>query len=419
MHIDGIPIEREATPESVEELAHVVREACDDGLSMVAVGGGTRLHLGNPPHSARLALHTGRLRGVVEYEPDNMTVSVRAGTPLQELQDSLSSRKQFLPLDPPHSERATLGGLVATNASGPIRFRYGTVRDMLIGIRVVHADGTQTRAGGKLVKNVTGYDMCKLYTGSLGTLGIISELTFKVQPKSEAVATAVLAYPSLHAALEATQSFLRADLMPDAIEALNCPAFEALTGDRDVAPWILLLRFGDADAAVRWQLDCLRAIAPAGGGEVLNALGTQESEELWRRAASARERQGNGKELLLKCSVLYQSTVAAGRRMVEIGLRLQARTLLFCHAGTSIIYGLYEWPDEGCDAGDLVREIADLRRQCTAAGGHLVVEKAQPEVKQRLDVWGYEAPALDVMRRIKLQFDPKGLLNPGRFVGGI
>jgi len=419
LEIDGVRIEREEFPDSADELARITKEAYDRGLSMVAVGGGTQLHLGNPPRSAQLAVHIGRLRGVVEYEPDNMTISVRAGTPLEELQGTLGAKDQFLPLDPPHPERATIGGLVATNASGPIRFRYGTVRDMLIGIKVVHPDGTQTRAGGKLVKNVTGYDMCKLYAGSLGTLGIFSELTFKVQPKSEAIATVLIACSSLRTALEATQAFLRADLMPDAMEAMNCLAFEALTGDHLIAPWVLLVRFGETDEAVRWQVDRLREIASTVDVAVLNALDTQESDRLWQKAASAREPCGKGVELLLKCSVLYQSAADTERRMVEMGERLQARTFLFCHAGNYIIYGRYEWHDEGCDAGDLTREILELRRQCTSVGGHLVVEKARPEVKQGMDVWGYEAPALALMRRIKMQFDPRGLLNPGRFAGGI
>jgi glycolate oxidase FAD binding subunit len=417
--IDGIPIEHEAVPQSVEELAHAVKEACAHDLSMVAVGGGTQLHLGNPPRSARLALHTGQLRGVVEYEPGNLTVSVQAGTTLQELQDLLGRERQFLPLDPPNPERATIGGLLATNASGPIRFRYGTARDLLLGIEVVHADGTRTRAGGKLVKNVTGYDLCKLYVGSLGTLGILSELTFKVQPKSEAIATAMLAYPTLRVALAAIQTFLRADLMPDALEAWNSAAFQTIVADTEHAPWVLLLRFGETDAAVRWQLDRLLELVSSEGGSILNVLGTADSEQIWRRASSARALPAGGESMWLKVSALHQSIPDMERRMVELGERLQARTLLFCHAGTCILYGRYLWDRIECECGEIARAIIELRRQCMAIGGHLVVEKVRPEVKRGLDVWGYEAPALELMRKVKSRFDPKGLLNPGRFVGGI
>src|SRR5436309_4727101 len=232
-----------------------MRQAFEAGAAMIPVGGATKLHLGNPPRAAHIALHTSGLRGVVEYEPDNMTVSVLSGTPLAELQSVLRGSQQFLPLDPPHPERATLGGIVSCNSSGPIRFRYGTVRDMLIGVKIAHPDGTRTKAGGKLVKNVTGYDMCKLYTGSLGTLGVLTELTFKVQPHCDSLATVALGYSDLARALEATQLFLRSGLLPDAIEAYNASACSRLPlVEPRGAPWLLFLRFGEVNAAVRWQV---------------------------------------------------------------------------------------------------------------------------------------------------------------------
>jgi glycolate oxidase FAD binding subunit len=419
LHIDGCPVPEAGTPESEAELAGLMKEAWNDRRTMAAIGGATQLHLGNRPRPVQLALHTRRLRGIVEYEPDNLTVSVRAGTPLLDLQQTLAGQNQFLPLDPPGPAHATLGGLVATNTSGPIRFHYGTIRDLLIGISIVHADGTRTKAGGKLVKNVSGYDMCKLYTGSLGTLGIFTELTFKVQPKSEAIATIMVGYESLAGALEATQAFLRADLMPDAIEAFNGTAYAGMTGETPHAPWILALRFGETDTAVRWQADRLRQLVPAGGGSVFNAIGNEESEGFWQKASSAREDSVGSATLLLKCSALYQSLPEMERRMTEIGARLQAQTALFCHAGTYILYGRYEWPAGACRQSPLLREIIEFRRYAVSVGGHLVVEKIQPEWKEGFDVWGYEAPAVELMRRIKKQFDPKGLLNPGRFVGGL
>jgi glycolate oxidase FAD binding subunit len=417
--IDGITLEREVTPASVEELAGIMETACAAGHSMIPIGGGTEMHLGNAPRSARLGIHTRGLRGAVEYEPDNLTVSVRAGTTLQELQEILKRENQFLPIDPPCPDRATLGGLLATNASGPLRFRYSTLRDMLLGIKVVHADGTRTQAGGKLVKNVTGYDMGKLYAGSLGTLGIISEMTFKVQPTPEAVATAIVSYPSLPAVLEAAQNLLEADLMPEALEALNGTAFAAVSGAAPQSGWVLLARLGETDAAVRWQLDRLRELTPADGGTTLNVLGPDESTDFWRRLASARHEANGGGDLWLKCSVLCQSAAATERRLTESGQRLEAQSRIFCHAGVTVFHARYCWPGRTCESDDLTRAVTELRRECAAVGGHLVVEKAPTDVKRRLDVWGYEAPALELMRRIKNQFDPKGVLNPGRFVGGI
>ncbi len=417
--IDGVRAEREETPGCAEELAEVMREAYGMGLSMAPVGGGTKLHLGNPPHSAAVAIRTGGLRGIVDYEPGNLTISARAGTTMRELQEILQSHNQFLPLDPPHPDLATIGGLAASNASGPIRFRYGTLRDMLIGVQIVHSDGTRTKAGGKLVKNVTGYDLCKLYIGSLGTLGIISELTFKVQPKPAEITTVPVAYSSMRTALEAAQKCLDAGIMPDAAEAWDAGAYHAITGEDCRVPWMLVFRFGETHAMVRGQAERMRDIAGGCGGILFDVLETRKSEEFWQRAVSARERPSGQTDLWLKCSTLRRHAADLGRRMRELGERLGAGTRLFCHTAPSILYGRYELPAGSAGTGGQQREIEALRCDCAARGAHLVIEKALPEVKRGLDVWGYRAAALALMQRIKAQFDPKGLLNPGRFVGGI
>lgn len=417
--IDQVPVEREQSPASPEELSEILRSAQETGATVVPVGGGTKLPLGNPPRSASLAVLTSRLSGIVEYEPDNMTVSVLAGTPLLKLQEVLKKNSQFLPLDPPHPAKATIGGLVACNTSGPIRFRYGTIRDLLLGVKIVHAGGTRTKAGGKLVKNVTGYDMCKLYTGSLGTLGILTELTFKVQPRSEALATVLLSYSSPQAALEATQVFLRSDLLPDAMEVWNAPAIESLMRESGSPPWTLAVRFGEVAPAVEWQVNRLKEVLGQTDGELMRVLDSSESESWWDQAASAREVSGGGEEATVKCSVLYHSTAETALRMEEMGKRLGARTALYCHAGTYVIYGHYEWVPEGPPTEKLREEFTALRLHCAAQGGHTVVERVRPEVKRGFDVWGYGAPALEIMRRIKHEFDPRGILNPGRFVGGI
>ncbi|MBP1596471.1 MAG: linked oxidase-like protein [Acidobacteria bacterium] len=419
LDIDGVPVGHEVFPESAEELAQLMKEAHGAGACMIPIGAGTQLKFGNPPRAADLAVHTARLQGVVEYEPANLTVSARAGTPLRHLQEILRAENQFLPLDPPHAGRATLGGIVACASSGPIRFRYGTVRDMLIGIRVVHADGTPTKSGGKLVKNVSGYDMCKLYAGSLGTLGITTELTFRVHPVPRATATLSFGFPSPETAFAATQALIHADLAPDALEALNQDAFVSLQGDARGAPWVLLLRLSETEEAVRWQVDRARKLAAASQGEDLCVLEAAKSETFWQRAAGLREVPPGEDVLVLKCPALCQTAVETERRLRDLGSRLGARTLVFCHAGTWILYGRYEFASGSCDAARLRQGIADLRQECIASGGHVIVESAPAGVKRGLDTWGYEGSALELMRRIKAQFDPAGLLNPGRFVGGI
>lgn len=417
--VDGLPALREESPSSVDELAEVVKRAAASSEPMSARGGGTKLHLGNTLRSAPVMIHTGGLSGVVEYEPDNMTVSALAGTRLDELQTVLRGRRQFLPLDPPSAEAATLGGLVACNSSGPLRFRYGTIKDMLLGVRILHADGTRTKAGGKLVKNVTGYDMCRLYTGSLGTLGIFTELTFKVHPLSESSATLLASYRSLDSLLEAKQDCLSAGLLPDAVEGWNSSAFAPLGPAAASTPWVLMVRFSEVRPAVAWQVARSREILARSGGEVLQLLEDDASERFWQVAASLRETAEGTETALVKCCVLHRSICEAAQRMERLAGRLGAQLSLYCHAGTCILYGRLVWQGAHPQPLELRRELEELRRYCVSAGGHTVIERASPAVKDGIDVWGYDAPALEIMRRIKREFDPKGLLNPGRFVGRI
>ena len=416
--LDGFPALREESPSSVDELAEVVKRAAAAAEPMSARGGGTKLHLGNALRSAPVVIHTSGISGVVEYEPDNLTVSALAGTRLEELQKVLRDRRQFLALDPPASEVATLGGIVACNTSGPLRFRYGTIKDMLLGVRIVHADGMRTKAGGKLVKNVTGYDMCKLYTGSLGTLGILTEFTFKVQPVSESSATVLTAYRNIGSLLEAKQECLKADLLPDAIEGWNASAYEPLGSTPESRPWVLMVRFGEVRPAVAWQVARLRDIISRSDGEVLRLLEDEASERFWHTAASLRETTGGIAQALVKCCVLHQSTPEATQRMERLAELLDARLSVYCHAGTCILYGRFVWQEARPQPLELRRGLEELRRYCVSAGGHAVIERASPAVKAGIDVWG-DPPALGVMRRIKREFDPDGLLNPGRFVGGI
>jgi glycolate oxidase FAD binding subunit len=417
--LDGLSVLREEFPSSVDELAEAVKRAAASKEPMSATGGGTKLHIGNPLRSAPVVIHTDALSGVLEYEPDNLTVSALAGTRLGELQKVLRARRQFLPLDPPAAEAATLGGLLACNTSGPLRFRYGTIKDILLGIRILHADGTRTKAGGKLVKNVTGYDMCRLYAGSLGTLGIFTELTFKVSPLPETGATLLASYRDLDSLLQARQNCLTAGLLPDAVEGWNSSAFAPLGTAAPPAPWLLMVRFGDVRPAVEWQRSRLREIVARTGGRTLEWLENEASERFWQSASSLRETIEGTETAVIKCSALHRSTSEAALRMARIADRLGARLSVYCHAGACVLYGRFVWNEARPQPLELRRELEDLRKYCVSAGGHAVIERASRAVKEGIDVWGYEAPALEIMRRIKREFDPNGLLNPGRFVGGI
>src|SRR5262245_48381521 len=183
--IDGREPQEVSFPESIEQAAGMIYTATEHRRAVSPVGTGAFLHLGGLPRRYDLALCLQRMSRIVDYQPTDMTVSVEAGMSLARLQQILGEQNQWLPLDPPWPERVTVGGLIAMNLSGPSRLSQGTVRDFLIGIKVIRADGTVIKGGGRVVKNVAGYDLTKLYCGSFGTLGVIAEATFKVRPRSE------------------------------------------------------------------------------------------------------------------------------------------------------------------------------------------------------------------------------------------
>src|SRR4051812_47178313 len=178
----------------VAEVSQVVREANESNQVVIPRGGGTRMGLGFPPTAADVLLHTTNLDRVVDYEPADLTLTIEAGATLEEVQELLRPEGQFLALDPPLASQSTLGGIIASNASGPLRLAYGSARDLVIGTRVVNADGISTKAGGRVVKNVAGYDLNKLYIGSLGTVGIVVELSFKLWPLPHAEATLLASF---------------------------------------------------------------------------------------------------------------------------------------------------------------------------------------------------------------------------------
>jgi glycolate oxidase FAD binding subunit len=255
LEVDGVAPRERVTPSSAEELAARLDEAARNGDAVAAVGGGTQLDLGMPPTRLDVVIETTGLNRVVEYEPADLTVTVQAGMRFAELQRVLAEQGQFLALDPPLEDGATIGGLIATNASGALRFAFGTARDLVIGTRVANPDGTVTHAGGRVVKNVAGYDLNKLYIGSLGTLAIIVELSFKLAPIPPAAAAVAGELSDAAAARSLIGAVVRSPLSPLAIE---------LTGSRRV-----VFRVGGYPQAVeRQQRDLSRLIEQHGGAVV-------------------------------------------------------------------------------------------------------------------------------------------------------
>jgi glycolate oxidase FAD binding subunit len=278
--VDGVEPAFVAEPGSVEETSELLRLASDEGLAVAPRGGGTKMGWGNPPRDLDLILSTTRMNEIVEYVPGDQVVRVQAGMRLHDLQERLAGSDQMLGIDPPEVEAgATVGGVVAANSTGPRRYRYGTIRDLIIGIRVVLPDGTIAKAGGKVVKNVAGYDLSKLFTGSLGTLGVMAECNFRLHPKPEVGQTVAVELSSTAAANEAAQAILHSQLVPSAVELHWGEEARLLTVlIEGIPPAVeaqaqtashLLRGFGEVRTLSEEEADNLGPLEPPGtGGEV-------------------------------------------------------------------------------------------------------------------------------------------------------
>lgn len=417
---DGVRPRLACMPASVDELARVVRLADEAGATVVPWGAGTRMSLGFPPRAADLVVQTIRLNELVEYEPADLTVTVQAGMRLADLQARLRTEGQMLALDPAAADRATIGGLIAANASGPLRFLYGTARDLVIGTRVVNADGVVSKAGGRVVKNVAGYDLNKLYVGSLGTVGVIVELSFKLHPLPQAQGMVLAAFGSADQAAEAIAALARSPLGPAAIELLDAGTAAGLPGgitlDGDAV--LLVVAALGFEKAVERQLRDVRALC----AKATTAEAVREGETLdglWTALRELPDPSAAG-VALLKVAVPPARSAAALTTARAAAREAGFAPATLAHAGSGVVYLRLQperWDDEA--AGRLAGLVSRLRGGARGEGGSLVLEAAPTAAKQTggIDPWGEVGSGFAVMRALKQNLDPKGTLNPGRFVG--
>ncbi len=395
--VDGLKPRLFVAPATPEEAARALAQAHAERLATSVRGGGTRMGLGNPPRALDLVLSTEKLNHVIAYEPADLTITVGAGIAFAELQRVLRERNQFLPLDPAAAPGSTIGGIVAANASGPFRLRYGSARDLVIGTQVANPTGGLARAGGRVVKNVTGYDLNKLYVGSLGTLAAITELTFKVTPKPEAEATLVARFGDAAAAHAAAYRTLRSPLTPSALE---------LMPDEGGARLVAHLA-GFARPLAR-MLDDLTRFATEAGASAVDRVEAGEAERLWRQLRDGPAVPEGGARLKIAVPI---SQVVWAIGAVEAAAKANGLTATtYAGAGTGVLRA-------SLGGGELLPAIRRLRAEAGEHLGSLVVEQCPLALKQQFDVFGDLPDNFEVMRRLKNQMDPGGILNPGRFLG--
>jgi glycolate oxidase FAD binding subunit len=385
-------------PSTVAEAAEALAACARDRLRVVFAGGGTDLELGAPPSGLDVVLRTTRLTRVVEHAPADQIAVVEAGITLSTLATHLAAHGQRLALDPPLPGRATLGGVVAANAFGPRRHRFGTSRDLVVGMTFVRADGVLAKGGGKVVKNVAGFDVPRLLVGSLGTLALVATVTVRLHPLPEAQSTVLV--PGLRAAdvRAVTAALLAAQLEPTSVAAL-------LEGE-DLRLGVRFEGFGPGVAEQRDRFVALAAdlrLAP-------EPLAPEEARAFWSRHDAIRSGGALRTKVAAPPSSIAEVTARALRPV--LGAVGQGAAVLYPTLGLALTAGPV------ADPGASSAAIGAAREALAALGGHLVVTAAPPAVRATTDVWGPPPPSLELMRRVKRELDPDHRLAPGRFLGG-
>src|SRR6266581_178199 len=413
--VDGLLPRLAVIPETAEQVAHIVALANQQGLTVLTRGGGSRINLGGIPEQFDILLETTRLTRLFEHETADLTCDVETGITLAALQAQLATKGQRLALDPPGAQQATIGGILASNASGPKRLRYGTARDMVIGLHVVQASGEVARSGGRVVKNVAGYDLNKLYVGSLGTLGIIVEANFKLHPLPTAERTLVLTFPNALDAMQTVISISGSLVTPSALELIDAGAASDMSDffglNLPTNGYTLAVNFEGSMVAIERQMDEARLLARKHGALMGDDLTGEEQDRFWQVV-----REHTQGTVTCKAAILVSQLATYLQRVDEVCRRHDLESAIVAHAGNGILY-IELRPGDATPR--LIQAIAELRQYAQEARGSMVVERCPVDLKRLINVWGEPGPDCYVMQRLKRQFGPKGTFVKGRFMGGL
>ncbi|CAN5278924.1 FAD-binding oxidoreductase [soil metagenome] len=401
-----IPFHTPASPAAVGDL---VKRARNEKQAVYAYGGGTHVGLGQTPSHPGIAIATTQLNQVIDYPARDMTITVQSGMRVQELKSLLATEKQRLPIETPRTEQATIGGILAANVSGPRRFSNGTLRDYLIGVTFVNDDGLEIKSGGRVVKNVAGYDMCKLLVGSLGTLGIITQATLKLRPLPDAQAL-IFVPVALSRIADALELVHGSHTTPACVELLNPTAARCASIGAKAHSWMLVVGFEDNDPSVRWQVQEFQAELLAAGFAGSDLLEGPACNPSWQALVDFAIRPYD--VFRLRVSLPAEKMAELSGYLVQHDLDVEVQA----HAGDGV--SLVQ-VNTGQGQKRCTNLLAGLREWVAALGGFVVLEACPGDWKANLSVWG---PARDdywLMRRIKEKLDPDCVFSPGRFVDGI
>ena len=423
--VDGLVAKAMVSPGTMEETSKIVAHACAEKLAVIPMGGGTKMALGGIPKRLDILLSTKRMNRFNDYDIANLTVGVECGVTLAEVQAKLAGegRGYFIPLDPQHVQGATVGGIVATNDSGSKRFLYGACRDFILGMKAVFPNGDIVVSGGKAVKNVAGYDMTKLMIGAMGAVGIICEITFRITPRPDAEATLLFPFGGLQEAAGFLRKLLHSKYYPASLELINVGMAAQLKATAPLkAQYVAAVALdGIEEAVVRLKKDLSEMGRKEGASDAV-VLASEAHRDFWLayRDIVDQTAKAHSNVVSLKANFALSQVVpmmsAFEADMKEAGLE----GALFCRAGNGVLYAVFPLGDNpGAKTTVAAAMIGKLTAEAVKNGGNLIVERAPRMLKEKVNVWGQMRSDVVVIRRLKEKLDPAGVLNPGRYVGGV
>jgi glycolate dehydrogenase FAD-binding subunit len=430
--VDGIRPAAAVFAKSADEIADVLKFAAAEKLGVIPCGARTKLGIGMPPARYDVALDLSRMNRVLAFEPRDLTLGVEPGMQFSALAATLAAEKQFLPLNPPFFHRATIGGILAADSASPLRHLYGGPRDFVLGLEFVTGDGATAKSGGRVVKNVSGYDLHKLLIGSLGTLAVITRANFKTFPMPPEQAVFVVAFEGAAAALEFCRALGRSPLGALQVDVISPDSAQIFAAKADVEialpekRWsVVVSAAGNARVVERHRRE-LPAMATHAKASGLVALGDTQQSMKVAAALLGRVREfpalmlaADSSATIFRIAALPSAMPAIAQRLGALAAEFAMHTAIVLRPHGLIYFAILPSAADSVAFGKLTKFAATVFRAIEELDAKARIEFAPTELKRTVNVWGAPRPDFELMRRVKKVFDPENVLSPGRFAGGI
>ena len=403
-----------ARPKSIDELSDLMSITNDNNIAIAPRGGGTQISLGNPLRAYDLAVETTGLNKVVSHDYADLTATVEAGVTVSKFQDTLAHHRQFLAIDPPLPDQATIGGVLAVGHSGPMKWQYWNPRDTVIGMKVVQPNGALAKSGGRVVKNVSGYDMARLHIGGLGTLGIIVEVSFKLTPKPPVEATLIGSFDTINESLENAMLIYQSAVLPLAIVTIDNKAAEQMGSNTlHQSRHTLIVKLAGRERGLARQINECRNLFQC------DSINEKDAASLWGSISNFGYDKVTLPTLGVRISAPPSNLALLTKAIYDLSTDTALTPALVAHPAHGTLIANWYLDGSPIQSSTLRAMIGQIRNRTRTLRGHTFVEHYPINQRTDLDVWDNYGGSMETMRNLKAQYDPRGTLNPGRFIGHI